>query len=172
MYPKHLNTRLHRSYSWNLFCHILPVLLISTLINIPKFLESSVRWTPDSETYIAVTELRMDKWYVVIYQNWIRCTTNIYNGIMHNRYIYNVIARLVFLGVVPLLLLIFLNIRVFFAINRRKSSSRDRNYSTILLLIVVIFIICHTPRSASSLSALLLQHNTSNLLIAISPDTA
>ena len=56
-----------------------------------------------------------------------------------------------FLGVVPLLLLIFLNIRVFFAINRRKSSSRDRNYSTILLLIVVIFIICHTPRSASSL---------------------
>ena len=77
MYPKHLNTRLHRSYTWNLFCHILPVLLISTLINIPKFMESTVRWTPDSETYIAVTELRMDKWYVVIYQNWIRCTSNI-----------------------------------------------------------------------------------------------
>ena len=114
----------------------------------------------------------MDKWYVVIYQNWIRCTTNIYDGIMRNRYIYNDIDRLVFLGVVPLLLLIFLNIRVFFAINRRKSSSRDRNYSTILLLIVVIFIICHTPRSSSSLSALLLQHKTSNLLIAISPDTA
>ena len=151
MSPKHLNTRLHRSYTWNLFCHILPVLLISTLINIPKFLESTVRWTPDSETYIAVTELRMDKWYVVIYQNWIRCSRNIYlTCTIDNRYIYNdiyTIYRLVFLGVVPLLLLIFLNIRVFFAINRRKSSSRDRNYSTILLLIVVIFIICHTPRS-------------------------
>ena len=57
--------------------------------------------------------------------------------------------RLVLLGLVPMLLLIILNTRVFVAINSRKSSSRDNNYSTILLLIVAIFIICHSPRNVS-----------------------
>jgi len=114
----------NRSYSWNLVCHILPVLIVSCLINIPKFLESKVEMVEGS-TYIVPTELRMHELYSFIYQN---CT------------------RLLLLGVVPLSLLIFLNIRVFTAINSRKSSSKDRSYSVILLLIVAIFIICHVPR--------------------------
>ena len=60
--------------------------------------------------------------------------------------------RLVLLGVVPFSLLLFLNIRVFSAINNRKSSSRDRNYSTILLLVVILFILCHFPRLVTLLS--------------------
>ena len=52
------------------------------------------------------------------------------------------------LGLVPMLLLIFLNVRVFIAIHSRKSSSKEMTYSTILLLIVAIFILCHMPRVA------------------------
>jgi len=120
----------NRSYTWNLFCHILPVLLVSCLVNIPKFFESRMIWTDDDLTFIEITDMRMDKNYVIIYQNWI---------------------RLVLLGLVPMLLLVILNTRVFVAINSRKSSSRDNNYSTILLLIVAIFIICHFPRVAMNI---------------------
>lgn len=119
----------NRSYTWNLFCHILPVLLVSCLINIPKFFESQMIWNDDNTTSIEITDMRLNKNYVIIYQNGI---------------------RLVLLGLVPMLLLIILNTRVFIAINKksRKRSSRENNYSTILLLIVAIFIICHTPRVA------------------------
>ena len=69
--------------------------------------------------------------------------------------------RLVLLGLVPFSLLLFLNIRVFSAINNRKSSSRDRNYSTILLLVVIIFILCHFPRLVTLLSECsMLTHST------------
>ena len=56
--------------------------------------------------------------------------------------------RFLVLGLVPMLLLIFLNVRVFIAIHSRKSSSKEMTYSTILLLIVAIFILCHMPRVA------------------------
>ena len=62
---------------------------------------------------------------------------------------FYIFIRLLLLGVVPLSLLVFLNIRVFTAINSRKSSSKDRSYSVILLLIVAIFIFCHVPRQTT-----------------------
>merc|ERR1711872_1175071 len=68
-----------------------------------------------------------DKNYAVYYHHW---------------------TRFFVLGLVPMLLLIFLNVRVFSAIHSRKSSSKDTTYSTILLLIVAIFILCHMPRVA------------------------
>jgi hypothetical protein len=43
-----------------LFKYIVPVLAISVLFNIPKFLESEVKFDPDfpDEIYLDVTELR------------------------------------------------------------------------------------------------------------------
>eukprot|EP00092_Neocalanus_flemingeri_P036969 GFUD01040248.1.p1 GENE.GFUD01040248.1~~GFUD01040248.1.p1 ORF type:complete len:384 (+),score=91.46 GFUD01040248.1:150-1301(+) len=118
----------NRSYSWNLSCHILPVLALSVIINIPKFFESGVVYdTISGNSKIGITELRYDRNYVIYYQNWF---------------------RFLVLGLVPMLLLIFLNLRVFMAINSRKSSSKEMTYSTILLLIVAIFILCHLPRVA------------------------
>jgi len=116
----------NRSYSWNLSCHILPVLGLAVLINAPKFFESEVVYEEDN-SMIMVTELRKNKNYTVYYQNW---------------------TRLFVLGLVPMLLLIFLNVRVFIAIHSRKSSGKETTYSTILLLIVAIFILCHMPRVA------------------------
>jgi len=116
----------NRSYSWNLSCHILPVLLLSVIINAPKFFESEVIHI-DGGSYIGLTAMRMDRDYAVYYQNW---------------------TRFLALGLVPMLLLIFLNVRVFMAINSRRSSSKEMTYSTILLLIVAIFILCHMPKVA------------------------
>ena len=47
-----------------------------------------------------------------------------------------------------MMLLIFLNFRVFIAIHSLKSSGKEMTYSNILLLIVAIFILCHMPRVA------------------------
>lgn len=116
----------NRSYSWNLSCHILPVLGLAVLINAPKFFESEVVYDGENSR-IGLTALRRDNNYAVYYQNW---------------------TRFFVLGLVPMLLLIFLNVRVFIAIHSRKSSSKDTTYSTILLLIVAIFILCHMPRVA------------------------
>jgi len=116
----------NRSYSWNLSCHILPVLGLSVLINAPKFLESQVIYDGENSR-ILPTEMRFDRNYSIYYQNW---------------------TRFLVLGLVPMLLLIFLNVRVFIAIHSRKSSSKEMTYSTILLLIVAIFILCHMPRVA------------------------
>eukprot|EP00092_Neocalanus_flemingeri_P004693 GFUD01005057.1.p1 GENE.GFUD01005057.1~~GFUD01005057.1.p1 ORF type:complete len:384 (-),score=75.01 GFUD01005057.1:129-1280(-) len=118
----------NRSYSWNLICHILPVLALSIIINIPKFFESGVVYdTISGNSQIGITELRYDRNYVIYYQNWF---------------------RFLVLGLVPMLLLIFLNLRVFIAINSRKTSSKEMTYSTILLFIVAIFILCNMPRVA------------------------
>jgi len=117
----------NRSYSWNLSCHILPVLGLAVLINAPKFFESEVVYDEEDNSTIMVTDLRKNKNYAVYYQNW---------------------TRLFVLGLVPMLLLIFLNVRVFIAIHSRKNSGKETTYSTILLLIVAIFILCHMPRVA------------------------
>ena len=56
-----------------------------------------------------------------------------------------VTLRLILLGLAPLSLLAFLNVRVYSAI-QSNSNLRQRSYSVILLLIVSIFIICQLPR--------------------------
>jgi len=116
----------NRSYSWNLMCHILPVISLAVIINIPKFMESEVHYVGET-SQIRPTAMRFDRAYAVFYQNW---------------------TRFLVLGLIPMALLIFLNVRVFIAIHSRKSSSKEMTYSTILLLIVAIFIICHVPRVA------------------------
>jgi len=45
-----------------------------------------------------------------------------------------------------MLLLIILNVRVFSAIQARKSTCRDASYAHILLLVVLVFLLCQSPR--------------------------
>jgi len=119
----------NRSSTWNLLFHILPVLSLAVIINIPKFLECRIDYYLDEEknltkSFITVTEMRMDKDYVLYYLN---------------------VTRLIFLGLAPLSFLTVLNVRVYSAI-QRNSNLRQRSYSIILLLIVSVFIICQLPR--------------------------
>jgi len=116
----------NRSSSWNLIFHILPVMAVSLVINIPKFLESKIVYDPNSTlTDIDITDLRLSEHYVFYYQN---------------------LTRLVLLGLVPLILLTFLNVRVYSAIQERKTNIKEKTYSVILLIIVSIFILCNVPR--------------------------
>ena len=92
---------------------------------------------------IGLTEMRFDRNYAVYYQNWTRWV-NLRVWSTNKQFL----LRFLVLGLVPMLLLIFLNVRVFIAIHSRKSSSKEMTYSTILLLIVAIFILCHMPRVA------------------------
>jgi len=127
------------SLSW----HIIPVLLISILINIPTFFSSQVDyWTEDhwnydymqqmnatmpslNSTLIGVTAVRKHRIYSFYYQN---------------------LTRFALLGLLPMLLLIILNVRVFSAIQARKSTCRDASYAHILLLVVLVFLLCQSPR--------------------------
>ena len=55
-------------------------------------------------------------------------------------------AGFLLLGLVPSLLLIGLNLSVFLAIQRRRSTCRDASYAHILLLIVLLLLLCQSPR--------------------------
>jgi len=108
----------------SLIFHIIPVIILAVLINIPKFLESKVVFE-DQTSWIDITDLRKSFEYTMYYQHW---------------------TRFLVLGIIPLILLTFLNFRI--VIHSKKSSSKERTYSTILLLIVAIFILCHMPKVA------------------------
>jgi len=139
----------HTRKSW---FYILPVLVISLLVNIPKFLEAEIYWEDDinaieilrdeNVTVIDIpkyipnyrpTELRMDETYIESY-------------IMY--------FRIFFIAVIPLLLIILLNLRILYDIGTSKIQRfgskrrwrRELNLFLILLCIVVTFICCHTPR--------------------------
>jgi len=127
------------SLSW----HIIPVLLVSILVNIPTFFSSQVDyWTEEhynydymqqmnatmpslNSTLIGVTAVRKHPIYSFYYQN---------------------LTRFALLGLLPMLLLIILNVRVFSAIQARKSTCRDASYAHILLLVVLVFLLCQSPR--------------------------
>jgi len=78
-----------------------------------------------NSTLIGVTAVRKHPIYSFYYQN---------------------LTRFALLGLLPMLLLIILNVRVFSAIQARKSTCRDASYAHILLLVVLVFLLCQSPR--------------------------
>ena len=84
----------------------------------------------------------MNEHYVLYYQNLTRSGTT---KRQPESWINIATLRLIFLGLAPLSLLAFLNVRVYSAI-QSNSNLRQRTYSVILLLIVSFFIICQLPR--------------------------
>ena len=129
--------------------HILPAVLLAVAVNIPKFLETEVEVEGDT-SYIAVTELRMSREYSLYYQHW---------------------TRFIFLGILPFVLLLGLNLKIFIQIFKViiiiifkvimimmmimilqvSSFKKDRRSSVLLLLLVAVFLLCHAPRLALNL---------------------
>merc|ERR1712106_1202695 len=81
----------------------------------------------DGHSWIDVTEMRLSFEYTVYYQHW---------------------TRFIVLGILPLFLLCFLNLRIFTQVFINRSSNTELSYFLITLLIVSIFILCHLPRLA------------------------
>ena len=124
--------------------HILPAVLLAVAVNIPKFLETEVEVEGDT-SYIAVTELRMSREYSLYYQHW---------------------TRFIFLGILPFIILLGLNLKIFIQIFKVimimrimmmimllqvSSFKKDRRSSVLLLLLVAVFLLCHAPRLALNL---------------------
>ena len=128
--------------------HILPAVLLAVAVNIPKFLETEVEVEGDT-SYITVTELRMSREYSLYYQHW---------------------TRFIFLGILPFILLLGLNLKIFVQIFKVimiitfkvmrimlimilqvSSFKKDRRSSVLLLLLVAVFLLCHAPRLALNL---------------------
>ena len=157
-YPLHLPP--HNRKSW---FYILPVLLLSFLFNIPKFLEGKIHWYPvdpvdpedgfnhfelnrtildydlyDEKVSVSVpafraTELRQDSNYIKFYRTYFRLFST---------------------AVIPFLALIFINARIIVDLTHVKPKRfgshrklwKEMNMFLVLLCIVVIFICCHVPR--------------------------
>jgi len=131
----------NRTSTWNVCCHIIPVIFFAILINLPKFFESKVVFLEvDGKTLptISVQEWRFNPHYTMFYLHW---------------------TRFLLLGLVPMLTLLVLNGMLFKAISIRKTMSNEASYSNILLLIVLIFVICHTPRLALNMYEVLDMQN-------------
>ncbi|TRY73705.1 hypothetical protein TCAL_00917, partial [Tigriopus californicus] len=119
--------------------YILPVILVSVILNVPKFLETRYYWRPsmsnpnETELAFGVSDLRGDPNYIRFYINW---------------------TRLITTGLVPMVALIFFNWNIFRGIQmthertrkKNKQKASEMNLAAILLCIVFLFFICHFPR--------------------------
>jgi hypothetical protein len=112
---------------------VLPVLLLSLLLNVPKFLETKFVWTSSGEIALGVSDFRNDPDYIRFYINW---------------------TRLVTTGLGPMAALAFFNLRIFRGIRmmhertrrNNKQKASEMNLAAILLCIVFLFLVCHFPR--------------------------
>ena len=123
--------------------YVLPVVIFSVAMNIPKFLEIEHHWEnyTDKETNETLelityreTILRMEEHYIIGYKMWTRLFSD---------------------GIIPIVILLYLNTRVTLAlisatkVQRFNSARRQRkeiNLTIILLCIVLIFFCCQSAR--------------------------
>ena len=148
-YPLHLPP--HNRKSW---FYILPVLVLAILVNIPKFLESEVTWYYEGN---AIENLKVQVGNVTVLDipQWVPTyhVTPLRRNSEYMKY-YIVYFRMFLTAIIPLILMVFLNLRIIIDIGTIKvksfgSSSRWRselNLFIILLCIVITFCCCHTPR--------------------------
>ena len=115
------------AHTKRLLTYVLPITLFSVFFNIPKFLDSQVVYK-DNEVYMEVTDLRMSTPYVTWDHNW---------------------ARLMVLGVFPLIVICYLNYKIYVVISKRRKIHRrkqDDNLSVVLMIIIISFTICNILR--------------------------
>lgn len=80
-----------------LFVYIFPVIFFSILLNIFKFLETDVEWL-EERAKLNITQLRVDSLYILV-NGWV---------------------RLIFLGLLPLTIIISLNCCIYWAVRRAR----------------------------------------------------
>ena len=117
------NTTSHRG---RLLTYLLPITILAIIFNIPKFLESKVAFLDDGGVYIDVTDLRTHHLYITYYHNWF---------------------RMMAIGIIPFCGIFFLNISIYFSVQRRRRGRRrkEQHLSLILMIIVSTFVICNLP---------------------------
>ena len=74
----------------------------------------------------------------------------------YNFYYYN-LAKLIFWGILPMVLLIYFNLKVYFGIEstsdilnsaeKQKRRQQEKKLSIVMIIIVLVFIVCHSLRT-------------------------
>ena len=127
-YPLHYNRILMdaTSHRGRLLTYFVPIICLGIIINIPKFLESQVIFKENGSPQIGVTDLRTNHLYITYYHNFF---------------------RILFIGVIPFLSIVFLNISIYLSLKRRRKGKRRNleHLSLVLIMIVSTFVICHFP---------------------------
>ena len=115
------------SHKHRLLQYLIPIILLSILFNVPKFLESQILYDQDGLPYNFPTDLRFDYLYNALYHCWF---------------------RLIFLGIIPFAVISCLNIRIYCAIKklRKRKEKQEECLCIILITIVVVFFVCNLPR--------------------------
>ena len=144
------STRLH------FLTFILPALLLAFIFNIPKFLEIELvlienfnaKANLTEEVYdFNITSLRLNPDYIFFY--------------IH-------LARLLVMGILPFISLLFINILIFkkvktssvimvYSLNMQRKQRKTRSRSIILMSIVVMYLTCNLPRVILNLTEYLMQ---------------
>ena len=83
--------------------YLVPVFTFSVTFNVPKFLEATLlydnRTGDPNQPFLTVTDLRLSPEYSIVYNNWI---------------------RLVITGIIPFILLVFFNAKIYTIIRVRS----------------------------------------------------
>lgn len=120
----------HTRKSWY---YILPVVLISIIINIPRFLDGDIEWDEEEGYSYVASNLRISPDYIKYYRTYFYIT---------------------FSALLPFLCIFFLNARILWDLRHvkaqrfgsRRNLMKEINLFLILLSIVVTFLLLHTPR--------------------------
>lgn len=148
-YPLHLPPQNRKSWFY-----IVPVIILALMINLTKFFESEVFWFSD---FKAIERLRKESpnitvedipiWVPQLKKTALRADKNYIK-------FYILYFRMFVNGILPLIAIIFLNIRVMYDLKTAKIQRfgskrrlrKELNRYIILLCIVVTFFCCHIPR--------------------------
>ena len=149
-YPLHLPPQNRKAWYY-----IVPVTLLSVIVNLPKFFEAEIEWLKDDNSILMKedddyemfnftrfddipiykpTDLRLDSNYIKFYVTY---------------------CRMFFTVIIPFIALLTINLRIIADLNKLKSKPfgsqrklwKEVNMYFVLLSIVIIFICCNTPRT-------------------------
>lgn len=140
--------------------YIIPVLILSTVFNLPKFAETKV-------VEEIIIKKRVDpETFETEFYNYTLVTVHPTDLRMNDAYIfwYNNLAKLLITGLIPFLSLCIFNTRIYGALRRRRNVmgpnataahqqqlNEDNRQALVLFSIVIIFLISNVPRIALNL---------------------
>jgi len=153
----------HNRKAWY---YVLPVVLITFLLNIPKFLEGEVKWRDDSMAIQQIHEAEKNHSLEINepLKNWTGeipqwepgyQPTNLRKNSDYIKY-YIMWGRMFTTALIPVILLLFFNAKIIFDVyvsnvkvqrfGSKRRFLKELNFFFIMLVIVIVFILCHTPR--------------------------
>jgi len=151
-YPLHLPP--HNRKSW---FYILPVLVLSIVVNVPKFFEAEIEWLNEGKWNVTVVahnsseesyhQHKIEEWVPAYRATDLRKDSNYIK-------FYITYFRLFSTAIIPLIALVTINSRIICDLKKLKSKTfgsqrklwKELNMFLVLLCIVVTFICCNTPR--------------------------